>query len=318
VYNEERKLKFIKEKFTSEAAAMVLYSTFNTFAPYEEKWGADLCTRSAADLQPILDSSGRMSRGKKAYVSTVKKYVLWCIDQGIEDVNNDALSVKFMADKDLVRQKTRDTMFASPLHLQTVMDTIFESEDEETADLAYRACLWLIYSGVDPNDVEIVLSSDIDLRDMTIHYDGRYLPIYREAMRSIRLCVENESFRFIHPIHGEVRPRARIDGKELLRSYKGVVSTYTVRIQSHKRKERAKSNGDFVLREITPKAVYESGLFYRAYEKECAGIIPDFKDELLRRYVRRNKNVCLSEYGLSCAVQRKKEDYLMWKDAFHG
>ena len=57
IYNEEQKLRFIEErdpKFTSTKLTQA-YSMFRTFAPFETEWGEDMCFRSTADIQDVIN-----------------------------------------------------------------------------------------------------------------------------------------------------------------------------------------------------------------------------------------------------------------------
>ena len=56
MYNEEVKHRFMRETVASTPYKLKLCeSIFNSTEQFEEGWGADLCTRSAEELQPMVN-----------------------------------------------------------------------------------------------------------------------------------------------------------------------------------------------------------------------------------------------------------------------
>lgn len=125
MFNSELKTRFVREYTSSVSTAKVCETIFNQFEPYECVWNADLCTRSAEDLQPIIDTIvGFRVRSKWMRIIVLKDYVKWCINvanvpgacDGMLQINTIGL--------DKVKQQT----IASPLHLQKYLDQICSPE----------------------------------------------------------------------------------------------------------------------------------------------------------------------------------------------
>ena len=66
MYNEEVKHRFMRETVASTPYKLKLCeSIFNSTEQFEEGWGADLCTRSAEELQPMVNQlAGFRARSK--------------------------------------------------------------------------------------------------------------------------------------------------------------------------------------------------------------------------------------------------------------
>ena len=115
MYNEELKKQFVRSYTTSINTAKLCESVFNQFEAYERTWNADLCTKSAKELQPIVDSIvGLRARSKYSRLIMLKDYVKWCM--GVANVPNacDGMLQINTVGLDKIRHQT----IASPLHLQ--------------------------------------------------------------------------------------------------------------------------------------------------------------------------------------------------------
>ena len=114
MYNEELKIKFIREYTNSVNTAEVCHTIFNSFESYELEWGADLCTREADELQPVVDSLvGLRARSKWMRLIVLKDYVKWCIGMKVPGACDGMLKIETVG-LDKVKHQT----VASPLHLQ--------------------------------------------------------------------------------------------------------------------------------------------------------------------------------------------------------
>ena len=80
MYNEELKTRFIRDYTGSLNTANVATTIFNAFEKYEQEWNADLCTKSAEELQPAVDEVvGLRTKSKWMTLIILKEYVKWCI-----------------------------------------------------------------------------------------------------------------------------------------------------------------------------------------------------------------------------------------------
>ena len=55
MYNEALKSEFMQETTDNISVARSYSKLFSATEPYEEKWGADLCTRNADELQIMVN-----------------------------------------------------------------------------------------------------------------------------------------------------------------------------------------------------------------------------------------------------------------------
>ena len=96
MYNEEVKHRFMRETVASTPYKLKLCeSIFNSTEQFEEGWQADLCTRSAEELQPMVNQlAGFRARSKWSKLILLKEYVKWCIEMGIDGASPGMLEIK--------------------------------------------------------------------------------------------------------------------------------------------------------------------------------------------------------------------------------
>lgn len=314
MYNEEIKKKFVRYYTTSINTAKMCESIFNQFEPYECKWGADLCTRNAEELQPIIDNiSGLRSRSRFSKLIMLKDYVKWCINiANVPDACDGMLKINTVG-LDKVRQRT----VASPLHLQKYLDSICSPERDKTTDNIYRCYYWLAYGGVDEEDILRVKCSDVDFSNMVVNYKNMEIPIYREAITAFKNCVELTQFVYNHPNYTKTVWKDRVDGDLLVRGVRANLSLYSLRAEiSRRAKLHEKETGI----RLSYYRTWISGVFYRAYERELIGEAPDFTDVAASRM--EGKTYKLDSGRNTQESKRRKvvrdyqEDYQRWKLAF--
>ena len=84
MYNEGLKINFIRNYTQSINTANVATTVFTAFEPHEEAWGADLCTKSTEELQPVIDEIvGLRSKSQWMSLTILKEYVKWCITMNV-------------------------------------------------------------------------------------------------------------------------------------------------------------------------------------------------------------------------------------------
>lgn len=315
MYNEELKKRFVKQYTTSIHTAKNCETVFELFEPHETEWNDDLCTRSAEELQQIVDSiAGLRERSGLVRIIILKDYVKWCINVAkVPGACDGMLKIK-AAGLDKIRKQT----VASPLHLQKYLDFLFKKESEKTAEDIYRCYYWLAYAGMKEEDTLNVRVSDVDFEHMVIHYGGTEFPIYREAIAAFKNCARLTQFAFIHPHYNKTLWNDRVEGDALLRGIHAVPSIYTIRVGASKRsKLKEKETGGIRLSYFR---VWISGVFYRTYERELIGEEPRFLSVAGERM--RDKTYKLdSGRNTIDAKQRSiakdySADYERWKLAF--
>ena len=314
MYNEELKKRFIRDYTGSLNTANVAATMFNAAEKHEIEWNADLCTRSAEELQPMIDDIvGLRSKSRWMTLIILKEYVKWCIAMKVPGACDGMMHIEAVG-----LDKVKHQMVSSPLHLQRFMDSIFDPESEETIDNIYRCYFWMAYGGIDEEDTIAIRKSDVNFQGMYIQYKSTSIPIYREAVPAFRNAVMLDSFVYKHPNYSKDIRRNRVQGDTIMRGIKAATKTFTMRATLSKRNIKAIEEGKTDL-QLSFYRVRMSGLFYRVYEMERAGISPNFSEAALR--VMDGKTYSLKgheklEHKQNRIEKDYMEDYERWKLAF--
>lgn len=312
MYNEEQKLKFISQYTKSKGVETLCLSLFNATEPFESKWNADLCTKDSESLQAMVDNVlGFKAPSRNARLTVLRQYVMWCID----NVNGSCDGMLKIKSTGL--EKVRRQTVSNPVELQKYLDDTLSPESDHTVDNLLRAFCWLVFSGLYMEDTVKVKCTDVDFRNMVIHYDGREYPIYKEALPSIRDCCELTQFAYFHPGYAKPAQKDRAVGVELLRSLSTASPPLEYFSSTLSKYRRMALRAKKIDTELSGMRIQASGLFYRMYETERAGGKVDFSeaaeifmqhrdaeytsDEASRR---RRKTECIRQYKL---------DYHRWK-----
>lgn len=314
MFNEQQKVKFIKDYTGSLNTANVATALFNELEKYEAEWGCDICTKSAEEIEPIIgEIVGLRSSSRWMTLIILREYAKWCIAMRVAGACDGLLNVDAVGFSKMKRQ-----MVTSPLHLKKVLDEIFEPESDETVDNLYRCYFWLAFCGVEEDDVLKINEENIDFKKMEIRYNDRTFPIYGEALSVFKSVVELNSFLYKHPNYSKEVRRERFPGKNIMRGIKTSGDIFTIRAEVSQKNRKAIKKGKTNM-EISFGRMKLSGLFYRAYEMERAGIPITFTEAAVRAM--NGKNYSLPEGKAIEQIQRRKEreyfeDYLRWKVAF--
>ena len=311
MYNRDLKFRFVQQRNKSRDDERLCYLIFRRTEQFEKKWGADICTKSVEDVQPVLELiCGKTGDWSRLYI--LKDYCRWCL-----------YDIKFPGAKDgILRAKVtgidiiRKQMVASPLDLQRCLDKIYRPETEKTVDNVFRCFFWLAFCGVPEDEYFDVTSGDVNLVDMTIVHNNNEYALYRESFASVRNCATLSSFALIHPLHSDITIKPRGGGDRLLRGYGKSNSLNNIR--SAISQSVKKQGGE---RTISYNRVWLSGVFYRIHEDEIVTGAPRF-DGLLDDFMR-GKEYKLGPGRTSPMTVRKeklnlfKQSYDRWKLAFN-
>lgn len=326
MYNEELKTRFIRFyagglNRTSEFARRL----FDHLEKFEDKWGADVCTATVEQLQPIVNNIGtNRNEYRWANVILLQEYVKWCLAEGVPGACDGALQI----DRDETESVAiRQQMVASPLHLHTVLNEILEPESEETVDTIYRCYCWLIYGGMPKECVYKTKLSDVDFRGLQVRYnvspDGgeeteRFAKIYPEGLTSVRAAAELQSFLYKHPLYKPSR-RDRYPGDELLRSIKSLPNKDTVEFPFNRLNAKAIREGRTTTH-LSYTRLHLSGVFYRTREIECITGKIQFEDETSVSLLRDISDSGPNGKGIRAKQSQLRknniDDYLRWKRVF--
>lgn len=321
MYNEDIKQKFIDGFTNSVSRKKTATTLFNALSKYEEAWGADICTKTKDELKDVItEIAGFRVSSVNTRLSILRLYAKWCMQHQIPNACNGLLQIEGIGIEKLKRQTV-----ANPQHLQEYLNCICDSESEETVDCVCRGFYWLAYSGIPEKDALEIAVSDVHLDDMEIYYDGVCYPIYKEAIPALRNCVRLTQFRYKHPRYDAVY-KNRAVGDKLLRGFTDNRSLASMQSDMSRRaknpkfmKADQKDNKRLDLN-LSYYRVSISGLYYRMFEYERAGVEPDFTAAAKRFMEGRVYNLQKSR-NLIGAKQRSLaadylEDYLRWKEAY--
>lgn len=304
MYNEAQKKNFITSTINTVAKAEAASVVFSHIEPKEKALGKDVCTFSAAELQEVANQSLAMRAATKASQwKILRDYIKWCKAGHIPGAKDHTGEVSILA---LDKVKTR--MVSSPMHLQMVLDSVFEPEEKHSTDDAVRLFCWFAYAGINAEDTSSIRIQDVDLTDNSVMVRGERFRLPAEAAASLRSCATMTEFWYKHPNY-EARWLSRCGGDQLLRGIKA-----EAKWQQLKRKLSLRMKDAYESGKTTTWTSYEniavSGLFYRIYEQERAGIKPDFL-AIARETTSSDSN--------KVAVDKARclrTDYQIWNSAF--
>ena len=136
MYNAELKEEFVKQFTDSITTRNACLTLFNKFEPYEVMWNADLCTREAEVLTPIINNLiGLRVRSKNNRMSILVNYGQWCLDNNVSGACNGLLNVK-PDNLENVRHQT----VKNPKHLQRYLRTSCQCQQLNTWQCRGNGC----------------------------------------------------------------------------------------------------------------------------------------------------------------------------------
>lgn len=315
MYNARQKTSFLKSYTQSISTARVATTVFNAFEPYETAWGADLSTRSKEELQPVLEKVlGLRTSSQGMSLTILREYVKWCLLTKTPDACDAMLHTEVLG-----LSKIRRQMVSSPLHLQKSLDEVFESENENTIDITYRCYYWMAFAGIYESDTLSVKNSDINFTEMEINYRDTHVPIYREALPTFRKAVELQSFIYIHPNYNNKIWRNRIPGDTIMRGVRAETRILAIRAVTSRTFAAALDSGK-TTHQLSFRRAWMSGLFYRMYERERAGLPVDFTEAAVEfadhgDLLNRSRSISRNTF-IANKKKEYMEDYQRWKIAF--
>lgn len=314
MYNQEVKIRFIREYTQSMATESFAVTVFNLFAPYEEGWEADLCTRTTEELQVAADAVLSMRiQSQMQQLRIISAYCKWCVLNGVPGATDGGTHIAFSG-----MDKMRMRMVSGPVHLQKYLDEVFPPVENETVSIVYRCYYWMAFAGIKETDVLSVKCADVDLSDLVIRFGGKEYDLYREAIPTFRLATTLTSFNYFHENPTYVARRERRAGDALIRGIKPLESLKSLQSAMGRPPKEAFETGKTRQR-LTYRNVMLSGLFYRVYENERSGIPHNFADIVAEKTEGK-------EYATSRGMSKKQilkqienrylEDYQRWKFVF--
>ena len=318
MYNEELKTRFIQEYTKSISRAEACVQAFNAIEPFEVQWDADFCTKSAAELEPVVEQLvGFRVRSRWLRIIIFQKYVKWCLAHKVKDACDGMLQVECAG-----LDKVRTQMVSNPTMLQAYLDVVCDPEPEKTTDNIYRCFYWMAYSGMDEHDIMNVRCSDVDFDNMVIRYGGEEYEIHREAIPAFRNAATLTEFVYKHPNYPPDKKviRNRALGDTLIRGIRSTTSLAALRVELSRRSKKFIEDG-LTDKQLSYYRVYLSGLFYNMKKREEAGIPVDFTGVASRfmegKTYKLDAGRNTPEAKKRAVVNDYLQDYERWKAAFN-
>ena len=312
MYNEAQKKKFIESGDLTPSQKRFATLLFNKTDKYEESLHTDLASMKVEDVITMLGEMACMKlRSNIVYILIVKKYINWCIDEKIPNVNYYIETIDINSlDVSAIKNKT----VSSPLHLQQVLNMIFSTEDAKLVDNVFRMSCWLLYGGVLPKDLDKITTHDVDLTHMVVKYNGYEVPIYRECVPALLNCINLNGFVYPHPNYPDGFIKPRCCGDQLLR---GFVPFSLRNFQNKLSAGQIKTSTSLNNLRLSAERIWLSGLFYTMYENEVLGFKPDFRMAAAATYT--GVSDSNSVEGMRALRNRRHAynlDYKRWKIAY--
>lgn len=318
MYNEELKTRFIQEYTKSISRAESCVQAFNAIEPFEVQWEADFCTKSAAELEPVIEQLvGFRVRSRWLRIIIFQKYVKWCLAHKVKGACDGMLQVQCAG-----LDKVRTQMVSNPTMLQGYLDVVCDPESEKTTDNIYRCFYWMAYSGMDEHDIMNAKCSDVDFDNMVIRYGGEAYEIHREAIPAFRNAATLTEFVYKHPNYPPDKKviRNRALGDTLIRGIRSTTSLAALRVELSRRSKKFIEDG-LTDKQLSYYRVYLSGLFYNMKKREEAGIPVDFTGVASRfmegKTYKLDAGRNTPEAKKRAVVNDYLQDYERWKAAFN-
>lgn len=319
MYNEDSKLRFLKEKYHGDSSTAIFAKRLlEACEKYEREWGCDICTKSTEEVTPVLEEiTGLRNASKWARMTVLRSYAKWCIENDIPGACDGILYAKCDGIEKVRKQMVRD-----PEHLQRVLDSVFKDEHECTIEDIYRSYCWMVYSGIDERTAFMIEASDVNLNSMEICRDGKTFKIYNQARRALHSAVYATEFQWVagSSKDGIAKPRKRAPGALILRGFRGDVTPLVMRAQLSRSVKLAYAGKEDKI-EISYMRLRLSGIFYRIYEQEIATGKVDFSAVVDEFMSGREYNLSSGRNTIDSKRRRIEKDYMldyqMWKAAFY-
>ena len=310
MYNEERKLKFVKDTCgQSEFTVKYHTSYFDAVEQYERQFNKDLCEFTTEEFNELFSSGTYAFKSEivRRRIAMVRRYIGWCNNNGYCDVSLDAINDVVYEPSAMIKTK----LVSSPKDLQEWLDIVFYPVESNTMDVIPRAYFWLAFSGVARSEITDLTPENVNLNASIIEYNGYTYPIYDEAYSTFESLCTAKQFRIIHPKFDKYKDR--VPGNMLLRGCYKSATPKSIYYNALKKITSAQED-DPEIPTFKYTIIRDCGLFYRIHQMENRGLEPNF-DEILDRmpeYV--NKSTARARK--SERLYGAKEDYKLWKKAF--
>lgn len=316
MYNEAQKQNFIASGMPVLSQVQKAVALFGNTEPFEQALGKDICAFTQEELQDAVDKFFAPKAATRiGQLRVLKDYIRWCKAGGIDGAQDHTDEITITA-----LDKIRSRMVASPMHLQLVLDQVFNKEELNSTDNATRLFCWLSYAGMPGEQAMTLTEHGVDLAtNSVVTENGARYQLPAEAAVSLRSCATQTVFTYIHPLHANDRVLPRCDGDQLLRGIRADAKLAQIRRSVSIHMKDAFNKGRTKVW-LSSERLTTSGLYYRIYEQERAGIEPNFR--AIAREIARADGFGTDEKPMTnqfiCDKARILDlDYQTWKLAFN-
>ena len=315
MYNTEMKTLFIKQNVQSVSDLDTAEYVFNKISKFEEEYDKDFACMSSDEAQIVINSMQTMrSAALDSQLGVLRRYIRWHIDIGTPGVNAELLGINPNSSDHIKSLLVKD-----PVHLAVILNKVFAPVSEETIDNIFRLYLWLVYMGMNEEQVHRCTRDDVDYKRMVIQCDNEYFPIYREALDVIVFCSDSERFKDRRTGYVGARDFApRVPGNELYRGMRPTKNIRSTRSRVEQCLLEAYHNNIIDVKLNTHRTAL-SGTFYRMYERELFGFPVDFTDDAIKtmrgKEYKQTKWTSIN-YRRQVIATELAVDYNIWKQAY--
>lgn len=310
MYQRERKEQFI-EQYNVKDTRNTVAAVFRSIEACEDKFGKDVSEMTVEELQETVDSVFAVKTiSKYSKLRYLSKYIKWCAVSGFPNVT-DAIDHINTAGI----EKMRKQYVASPMHLQYCLDLIFDKVSDDTLDIVYRCYLWLGYMEFPEEHITELTRDNVDFEAHRLVFGNRAYPLYLESEQTFQKASELTAFIYRHTSPDYEISRDRYIGNGLLRGIKGSFEPLTMRSKINARITNAAKEYEGVdkrLSRLSYKRLTSSGMFYRVYERERAGMDTNPLQEFYEVFADRG----IKSKSAMTMAHAYVNDYERWKIAF--
>lgn len=162
--NSERKEAFVEwyatqyEGTNIEAFKQKLLKRFKLLEEFEGDLGKDICDFTAEEIKSTLSKSQKTYSSAKEYLRGMRAYAGWCAKHGYCSPNN---AYELISAGDIEVSKSQaDALFSGIRSFEDYLDRRFRPVDEMSIDNITRVACWLLFFGVDIDDLETLRCAD--------------------------------------------------------------------------------------------------------------------------------------------------------------
>lgn len=308
MYNRDIKARFIwdnEESIGHNSAAYNAYRRlFVLSSGLEEELGKDLAAFNSDELarfEKLVAENLKMLPMR--YRASMLRYLDWC-HSGHVDINASE-GIDHILDG---VNEYKNTVVSGPVHLQVSLDRIFDAENKHTIDVIYRCFLWMAFAGVrNKHFANSVTVDDVCLDKRIFFYNGDTYPIYPQALEAFDLAQTSTAFIYEHPNY--TRSSNRINSDKLLRGIKADADSICI-AEEIKRKSKIAYKKNPEVKRLSYRSVLHSGIFYRQYEAEAAGMDVDFSYLIKKTEALTGRRLTIRRAAINADL---KDEYYVWK-----